>query len=154
VTGAISRAIGATVCGRPYLLGRLGQLILGSLPLGIPGIVVFATGITLQTGATAAVRAIKMSAKLGTGDPAGVRSSRASGSAFLRIAQLQYRQPLSGATPSMAMSASFPNRIPDGLAHAGRSAARAIAERDDDEVKALLSALLAAAWPSLRAQNQ
>ena len=52
------------------------------------------------------------------------------------------------------MSANFPNRMPDGLAHAGRAAAQEITERDDDEVKALLSALLAAAWPSLRAQNQ
>lgn len=71
VTSAVGGAIGATVCGPPYLLGRLGLLMLGSFPLLIPGIFVFATGITLQAGATGAVRAIKMSAKLGTrGDPA------------------------------------------------------------------------------------
>jgi hypothetical protein len=75
VTSAVGGAIGATVCGPPYLLGRLGLLMLGSFPLLIPGIFVFATGITLQAGATGAVRAIKMSAKLGTtGDPAGARS--------------------------------------------------------------------------------
>jgi putative flippase GtrA len=79
VTSAVGGAIGATVCGPPYLLGRLGLLMLGSFPLLIPGIFVFATGITLQAGATGAVRAIKMSAKLGTsGDPAGARPSQVS----------------------------------------------------------------------------
>jgi hypothetical protein len=76
VTSAVGGAIGATVCGPPYLLGRLGLLMLGSKALFIPGIVVFATGVTLQAGATGAVRAIKMSVKLGaTGDPADMRSA-------------------------------------------------------------------------------
>lgn len=71
VTSAVGGAIGATVCGPPYLLGRLGLLMLGSKALLIPGILVFATGVTLQAGATGAVRAIKMSVKLGvSGDPA------------------------------------------------------------------------------------
>jgi hypothetical protein len=70
VTSAVGGAIGATVCGPPYLLGRLGLLMLGSKALLIPGIFVFATGVTLQAGATGAVRAIKMSVKLGvSGDP-------------------------------------------------------------------------------------
>jgi hypothetical protein len=63
-TTAIGGAIGATVCTPPYLLGRLGILMLGSKVLLIPGIFVFALGITLQAGATGAVRAIKMSTKL------------------------------------------------------------------------------------------
>ncbi len=63
-TSAIGGAIGATVCTPPYLLGRLGILMLGSKVLLIPGIFVFAVGVTLQAGATGAVRAIKMSAKL------------------------------------------------------------------------------------------
>jgi hypothetical protein len=61
---ALGGALSATVCTPPYLLGRLGILMLGSKVLLIPGIVVFATGATLQAGATGAVRAIKMSAKL------------------------------------------------------------------------------------------
>lgn len=74
VTSAVGGAIGATVSGPPYLLGRVGLLMLGSSALLIPGIVVFAVGVTLQAGATGAVRAIKMSAKLGvTGDPGGER---------------------------------------------------------------------------------
>jgi hypothetical protein len=57
------------VCTPPYLLGRLGLLMLGSKALLIPGIFVFAVGITLQAGATGAVRAIKMSVSLTAGRP-------------------------------------------------------------------------------------
>ena len=63
-TSAVGGAIGATVCTPPYLLGRLGLLMLGSKVLLIPGIFVLAIGITLQAGATGAVRAIKMSVSL------------------------------------------------------------------------------------------
>lgn len=66
VTGALS----ATVCTPPYILGRLGILMLGSSVLFIPGILVLAVGVTLQAGATGAVRAVKMSATLmATGHP-------------------------------------------------------------------------------------
>jgi hypothetical protein len=63
-TTAIGGALSATVCTPPYVLGRVGLLMLGSKVLLIPGIFVFAAGITLQAGATGAVRAIKMSASL------------------------------------------------------------------------------------------
>jgi len=63
-TSVVSGVLGATICAPPYLLGRIGLLMLGSTALLIPGIIVFAVGITLQAGATGAVRAIKMSAKL------------------------------------------------------------------------------------------
>jgi hypothetical protein len=80
--GALGAALGATVCTPPYLLGRLGILMLGSKYLFVPGIVALTFGFTLQAGATGAVRAIKMSLKLmadpapaapevaGTGEPA------------------------------------------------------------------------------------
>ena len=45
------------------MLGRLGILMLGSSLL-IPGIIVLAVGATLQAGATGAVHAIKLTAKL------------------------------------------------------------------------------------------
>jgi hypothetical protein len=66
-TSAVAGALGATVCTPPYVLGRVGLLMLGSKVLFIPGIFVFAVGITLQAGATGAVRAIKMSARLAAG---------------------------------------------------------------------------------------
>lgn len=63
-TSAVGGALGATVCTPPYLLGRVGILMLGSKILLIPGIFVLAIGVTLQAGATGAVRAIKMSVAL------------------------------------------------------------------------------------------
>lgn len=66
-TSAVGGAMSAAVCTPPYLLGRLGILMLGSRALLIPGIVVLALGVTLQAGATGAVRAIKMSASLAAG---------------------------------------------------------------------------------------
>ena len=63
----LSTALGATVCTPPYLLGRLGILMLGTRALLIPGIFCFAVGVTVQAGATGAVRAIKMSTRLAAG---------------------------------------------------------------------------------------
>jgi len=64
---AVGGAIGAVVCTPPYVLGRIGILMLGIRFLLVPGIIVLALGITLQAGATGAVKAIKMSAKLAVG---------------------------------------------------------------------------------------
>jgi hypothetical protein len=61
---ALGAALGATVCTPPYLLGRIGILMLGSRALLVPGIFVLTLGVSLQAGATGAVRAIKMSASL------------------------------------------------------------------------------------------
>jgi hypothetical protein len=61
---AVSGAIGTVVCTPPYLLGRVGLLMLGSKLLLVPGIVLVVLGFTLQAGATGAVKAIKMSTKL------------------------------------------------------------------------------------------
>lgn len=63
----LSSAIGATVCTPPYLLGRLGILMLGSSILRPPGIVLLVVGAGLQAGATGAVRAIKLGAALAVG---------------------------------------------------------------------------------------
>jgi len=63
-TTAVGTALGATICTPPYVLGRIGILMLGSKVLFIPGIVLLAVGVTLQAGATGAVRAIKLSTSL------------------------------------------------------------------------------------------
>ncbi len=76
-TSAIGGIIGATVCTPPYLLGRLGILMLGSKLLFVPGLFVLTIGVTLQAGATGAVRAIKLSTKL-TGHGREVAPSRPS----------------------------------------------------------------------------
>jgi hypothetical protein len=68
MSSVVGGVVGATICTPPYLLGRLGILMLGSQVLRLPGVVVLAVGATLQAGATGAVRAIKMSVALvGTG---------------------------------------------------------------------------------------
>jgi hypothetical protein len=64
---AVGGAIGGVVCFPPYALGRAGILMLGSHALFIPGIFVLALGLTLESGALGAVKAIKMSAKLVAG---------------------------------------------------------------------------------------
>ena len=64
---AVGGAIGAVVCTPPYLLGRLGLIMLGSHTFFIPGCILIAIGLTLQAGATGAVKAVKMSAKLVSG---------------------------------------------------------------------------------------
>jgi hypothetical protein len=61
---AVGGALGAVVCTPPYLLGRLGILMLGSHALVIPGVVIVALAATLQAGATGAVKTVKMSAAL------------------------------------------------------------------------------------------
>ena len=68
MTTLVGGGLGVTVSIPPYGLGRVGLLMLGSRALLIPGIVLVALGVTLQAGATGAVRAIKMSVSL-TGKP-------------------------------------------------------------------------------------
>ena len=60
----VSGTVSAIVCTPPYLLARLGLLMLGSSVLRVPGIVLLAIGLTLQAGATSSVKAVKMSATL------------------------------------------------------------------------------------------
>jgi hypothetical protein len=76
---AVGGAIGATVCTPPYVLARVGILMLGSKVLLVPGIILLAVGATLQAGATGAVRAVKMSYKLRGRDDGGAASARPEG---------------------------------------------------------------------------
>lgn len=65
---AVGGALGMLICTPPYVIGRIGILLLGSHVLFALGVVLLAVGLTLQAGATGAVKAIKMSAKLVSGD--------------------------------------------------------------------------------------
>ncbi len=67
-TSAIGGAVGAVVCSPPYMIGRLGILMLGWRYLFWPGVLLIVIGAALQTGVTSAVKAVKFSAKL-VGDP-------------------------------------------------------------------------------------
>jgi hypothetical protein len=61
---AVGGAVGAVVCSPPYMLGRLGILMLGWKYLFWPGVLIIVIGAALQTGVTSAVKAVKFSAKL------------------------------------------------------------------------------------------
>ncbi len=65
---AVGGAVGAVVCSPPYMLGRLGILMLGWRYLFWLGVLLIVVGVALQTGVTSAVKAVKMSVKL-VGDP-------------------------------------------------------------------------------------
>ena len=64
---AIGGALGAVVCTPPHVISRVGVLMLGSRRLLIPGLFLLTFGVTVHAGATGAVKAIKMSAKLAAG---------------------------------------------------------------------------------------
>ena len=66
---AIGGTIGALVCTPAYVIGRIGILLLGSSTLFALGVAFLVVGFALEAGATGAVKAIKMSAKLAAGEP-------------------------------------------------------------------------------------
>jgi hypothetical protein len=67
---AVGGAIGAVICSPPYALGRVAILMLGSHVLRYLGVLLLIIAVILQTGATSAVKAVKMSAKIVAGmDP-------------------------------------------------------------------------------------
>jgi hypothetical protein len=64
---AVGGAVGAVICSPPYALGRVALLLLGSSTFRVLAILLLAIAVVLQTGATSAVKAVKLSAKLVTG---------------------------------------------------------------------------------------
>jgi hypothetical protein len=66
----IGGTLGAIVCTPAYVVGRIGILLLGSNVLFVLGVVFLVVGLMLQAGASGAVKAIKMSAKLAAGTTA------------------------------------------------------------------------------------
>lgn len=65
----IGGTLGAIVCTPPYVIGRIGILLLGSHALFVLGVVLLVLGLTLQAGVSGAVKAISVSAKLAAGNP-------------------------------------------------------------------------------------
>jgi uncharacterized membrane protein len=67
----VGGTLGALVCTPAYVIGRIGILLLGGSTLVFAlGVVLLTLGLTFQAGATGAVKAIKMSAKLAAGNVA------------------------------------------------------------------------------------
>jgi hypothetical protein len=61
---AVTGLFGAIVCAPPYAIARGGILLLGSSALFPVGVALLVIGLMLEAGATGAVKAIKVSAKL------------------------------------------------------------------------------------------
>jgi len=64
---AVGGAVGAVICSPPYALGRVALIMIGSHKFRVLAIVLLIIAIILQTGATSAVKAVKMSAKIVAG---------------------------------------------------------------------------------------
>ncbi|HWJ43204.1 MAG TPA: hypothetical protein VNR67_07205 [Solirubrobacterales bacterium] len=72
---AVGGLLGVALATPPYVLGRIGLLMIGSPILRVPGFIVFLVAATLQAGATSAVRAVKLGARLGDGTGRGASSA-------------------------------------------------------------------------------
>jgi len=66
---AVGGAIGAVICSPPYALGRLAMIMIGSHAFRYLAVLLLVIAMVLQTGATSAVKAVKMSAKIVAGAP-------------------------------------------------------------------------------------
>jgi hypothetical protein len=62
----VAGVVGVAVAAPPYVLGRLGVLMLGIHLLFIPGLVFVSVAVALEAGATIAVKSVKMTSKLVT----------------------------------------------------------------------------------------
>jgi hypothetical protein len=61
---AVSGAFGTVLCAPPYVIARIGIVLLGSQDLFGLGVALLVLGLILQAGVTGAVKAVKVSAKL------------------------------------------------------------------------------------------
>jgi hypothetical protein len=60
----VSGAFGAVLCAPPYVIARVGIVLLGSHDLFGLGVALLIVGLILQAGVTGAVKAVKVSAKM------------------------------------------------------------------------------------------
>ena len=92
---AVAGLVGGIICTPPYALSRVGEELLGRDPLFALGVALIVVGLTLEAGATGAVKAIKVSVKLLVGqsstapsgqpdDAAPTRDAKTSGPPALR----------------------------------------------------------------------
>ncbi len=64
---AVGGAIGVVICSPPYALGRIALIMIGSHTFRYLAVLLLIIAVILQTGATSAVKAVKMSAKIVAG---------------------------------------------------------------------------------------
>jgi hypothetical protein len=64
----VAGAVGVAVAAPPYVLGRVGVLMLGIRLLFIPGLLFVTVAVALEAGATIAVKSVKLTSKLVTAE--------------------------------------------------------------------------------------
>jgi hypothetical protein len=64
----VAGIVGAAVAAPPYILGRVGVLMLGIRLLFIPGLLIVSVAVALEASATVAVKSVKMTSKLAPGE--------------------------------------------------------------------------------------
>ena len=74
---AVTGLFGAIVCTPPYAIARGGMILLDSSTLFPLGVALLIIGLMLEAGATGAVKAIKVSAKLLAGQSPQTPAERA-----------------------------------------------------------------------------
>jgi hypothetical protein len=78
---AVGGAVGAIICSPPYALGRIAIVMIGSHTFRYLAVALLVVAIILQTGATSAVRAVKLSAKIVAGMEPEVADTQVLGTA-------------------------------------------------------------------------
>jgi hypothetical protein len=72
---ALAGLVGGIICTPPYVISRVGEGLLSGSLFGL-GVALIAIGLTLEAGATGAVKAVKVSAKLLAGQSPGARDGQ------------------------------------------------------------------------------
>jgi hypothetical protein len=75
-SAAVSGALSTVLCAPPYVIARIGIVLLGSHNLFWLGVALLVLGLILQAGVTGAVKAVKVSAKLLMGQSPHERGDR------------------------------------------------------------------------------
>ena len=76
---ALAGLVGGIICTPPYVISRVGEGLLGSGSLFELGVALIVIGLTLEAGATGAVKAIKVSTKLLAGRSPAAPGGQADG---------------------------------------------------------------------------
>jgi hypothetical protein len=64
----VAGILGVVVVAPPYILGRVGVLMLSVRLLFLPGLIFVSIAVALEAGATVAVKSVKMTSKLAPGE--------------------------------------------------------------------------------------
>jgi hypothetical protein len=109
---AVGGALGAVVCSPPYLLGRIGIVLLGNKTLFFLGVILLVIAVPLQTGAVTATKAVKFSAKLVTGQAVEMTAVGGPDRAPTPVATTAGREPVPDTALLLDLRPDPPDQLP------------------------------------------